>query len=281
MTHVAIQGTSGAFSHAAAIKALGPDLDIMECRTSQDLFDAVADGVVPYGVVPVENTLAGSVQTNMDLLFQPQIHIVAEAQIRIRLCLVAQPGCSISQVHRVASHPVALQQCQDFFSRNPQIEAVTAFDTAGSVRDLMAGGADYDAAIGSELAATLYGADILEKQLEDHEQNFTRFLTIARDPIDVPEEGVKTSIAFTVQHHPGALHDALLAIATHDVDLTRIESRPIPGRPWEYRLYADLRAPSTANQSAAVAALEVLTREVRLLGQYLEESGASSGEPLR
>ena len=123
--------------------------------------------------------------------------------------------------------------------------------------------------------------DILEKQLEDHEQNFTRFLTIARDPIDVPEEGVKTSIAFTVQHHPGALHDALLAIAAHDVDLTRIESRPIPGRPWEYRLYADLRAPSTANQSAAVAALEVLTREVRLLGQYLEESGASSGEPLR
>ena len=199
MTRVAIQGASGAFSHAAAIKALGSDVEIMECRTSDALFDAVSDGIALYGVVPVENTLAGSVQRNMDLLFQPEIHIVAEARIRIRLCLAVRPGYSISQIRRVASHPVALQQCQGFFSRNPLIEAVTAFDTAGSVRDLMAGDADYDAAISSEFAASLYGANVLEKNLEDHEQNFTRFLTIAREPIDLPEEGVKTSIAFTIR----------------------------------------------------------------------------------
>ena len=271
MTRVAIQGVSGAFSHAAAIKALGSDVEIMECRTSEALFDAVSGGIALYGVVPVENTLAGSVQRNMDLLFHPEIHIVAEARIRIRLCLVARAGYSVSQIKRVASHPVALQQCQGFFSRNPLVEAVTAFDTAGSVRDLMTGDSEYDAAIGSELAASLYGANVLEKNLEDHEQNFTRFLTIAREPVELPEEGVKTSIAFTVQHRPGALHEALLAIATHDVDLTRIESRPIPGRPWEYRLYADLRSHSTTGQSAAVEALEVATSEVRLLGQYLEE----------
>ena len=271
MTRVAIQGASGAFSHAAAIKALGSDVEIVECRTSEALFNAVLDGVALYGVVPIENTLAGSVQRNMDLLFLPEIHIIAEARIRIRLCLAVQPGRSIKEVRRVASHPVALQQCHGFFSRNPQIEAITAFDTAGSVRDLMAGDADYDAAIGSELAASLYGADVLEQNLEDHEQNFTRFLTIARDPIDLPEEGVKTSIAFTIQHHPGALHEALLAIAGHNVDLTRIESRPIAGRPWEYRLYADLRAHSIINQSAAVDALEAVTTEVRVLGQYLEE----------
>ena len=271
MTRVAIQGGSGAFSHAAALKALGSDVEIMECRTSEALFDAVSAGIALYGVVPVENTLAGSVQRNMDLLFHPEIHIVAEARIRIRLCLVARPGHSISQIKRVASHPVALQQCQGFFSRNPLIEAVTAFDTAGSVRDLMTGDSEYDAAIGSELAVSLYGANVLEKNLEDHEQNFTRFLTIAREPTELPEEGVKTSIAFTVQHHPGALHEALLAIAAHDVDLTRIESRPIPGRPWEYRLYADLRSHSATGQLAAVEALEAATSEVRLLGQYLEE----------
>ena len=271
MTRIAIQGASGSFSHAAAIKALGSDVEIMECRTSEALLDAVSDGIALYGVVPVENTLAGSVQRNMDLLFQPEIHIVAEARIRIRMCLAVRPGYSMSQVRRVASHPVALQQCQGFFSRNPLVEAVTAFDTAGSVRDLMAGDADYDAAIGSELAASLYGADVLEQNLEDHEQNFTRFLTIARNPIALPEQGVKTSIAFTVQHRPGALHEALLAIAAHDVDLTRIESRPIAGQPWKYRLYADLRALSTTDQSAAVEALEAVTSEVRLLGQYLEE----------
>ena len=136
----------------------------------------------------------------------------------------------------------------------------------------MAGDADYDAAIGSELAASLYGVDINEQNLEGHEQNFTRFLTIARDPIDLPEEGVKTSIAFTIQHRPGALHEALLAIAGHNVDLTRIESSPIAGQPWEYRLYADLRAHSIINQSPLqVDALEAVTTEVRVLGQYLEE----------
>lgn len=122
MTRIAIQGASGSFSHAAAIKALGSDVEIMECRTSEALFDAVSDGIALYGVVPVENTLAGSVQRNMDLLFQPEIHIVAEKRIRIRMCLAVRPGYSMSQVRRVASHPVALQQCQGFFSRNQQYQ---------------------------------------------------------------------------------------------------------------------------------------------------------------
>lgn len=271
MTSAAIQGASGAFSHVAAIQALGTDVEVVECRTFEALFGAVVDGTAQHGIVPVENTLAGSVQRNMDLLVLHDVHVVAESRVRVRLCLAAAPGRSIEQLGRAASHPVALQQCHGFFSRNPHIEAVTAFDTAGSVKELMEGDADYDAAIASDLAASMYGAHVLERDLEDDAQNFTRFLIIALDAIEPPAEGTKTSLAFTVPHRPGSLHEALGAIALYDVDLTRIESRPIPGRPWEYRFYADLRGPSTADQSAAVEALRAVVSDVRVLGQYREE----------
>ena len=271
MSSAAIQGVRGAFSHAAAIRALGSDVDVVECRTFEELFAAVEAGHAQHGVVPVENSLVGSVQRNMDLLLEHALPVVAEARLRVRLCLAARPGVVLEEVSRAASHPVALEQCHDFFARCPTIEAVPVFDTAGSIRGLMAGKADYDAAIGSELAASLYGAAILERDLEDDRHNYTRFLVIAPEPTLPPLEGAKTSLVFQVRHEPGSLHTALGVFKRHGVDLTRLESRPIPGRPWEYRFYADLRGPSPADQLAAVEALDVVADEVHVLGQYREE----------
>ena len=274
MSSAAIQGVRGAFSHAAAIRALGEDVGIIECRSFEELFRTVVDGGADRGIVPVENTLAGSVQRNMDLLVRNPLHVVAEARVRVRLCLAAPPGRALGEVRRVASHPVALEQCLAFFERHPDFRPVTAFDTAGSVRDLMRGTADYDAAIGSELAASLYGAVVLLRELEDDAGNYTRFLVVSREAVaPAPRGTVKTSLAFTLAHRPGSLHRALGCFAEHDVDLARIESRPIPGRPWEYRFYVDLRGSSEAAEAAAVEALTAEAVEVRVLGRYPEAAG--------
>jgi prephenate dehydratase len=270
----AIQGVRGAFSHAAAIEALGDDVDIVECRAFEDLFRTVAEGRATHGIVPVENSLAGSVPRNMDLLLQHTLHVVAEARVRVRLSLAAQPGTQLEDVARVASHPVALEQCRGFFERHPEFEAVAAFDTAGSIKELMEGRADYDAAIGSALAVSLYGASALAHDLEDDRQNYTRFLVVARQPVTVPKDGTKTSLVFQVRHVPGSLHTALGVLRTHGADLTRLESRPIPGRPWEYRFYADLRGPTPQEQLDAISALGGVATEVRVLGQYPEVASA-------
>lgn len=270
-TRAAIQGVCGAFSHAAAISSLGDDVEIVECRTFEDVFVAVEDGAVDHGVVPVENSLAGSVQRSMDLLARYPFHVVREAQVRVRLCLATRPGTSLAEVGRVGSHPVALQQCHGFFSRYPELRSVAAFDTAGSIKDLMLGRADYEAAIGSELAAKLYGATVVERDLEDDPHNYTRFLIVATEPIPAPESGAKTSIVFQVPHRPGSLHAALGVLRRHGVDLTRLESRPIPGRPWEYRFYADLRGAPAMIQNLAIEELGEVVAEVQVLGTYREE----------
>jgi prephenate dehydratase len=267
---VAIQGEEGAFSHAAAVEALGPEVVIVPCRTFQDLFRTVEEGGASVGVVPVENTLAGMVQVSMDLLVSSPLHVVAEVRVPIHLALVAPPGVALGELRTVASHPVALQQCTRFFRRHPALEPVVAYDTAGSVRDLLAGVVDYDAAIGSELSATLYGGSILERRIEDNDQNFTRFLVVAAAPGPDPVTAPKTSLAFTTPHRPGSLHRALGVLAEQGVDLTRLESRPIPGRPWEYRFYADLRGRDLEAHRAAAEALEALGGEVRILGHYEE-----------
>ncbi len=190
--------------------------------------------------------------------------------MRIGLCLVAPPGRHLEEVASAASHPVALQQCHGFFRDHPGIEAVVAYDTAGSVRDLLEGRGDYDAAIGSALAAELYGGEVLLDHIEDDPANFTRFLAVAREAYPTPGDGAKTSIAFTVPHRPGSLHEALGFFARRGVDLTRLESRPIPGTPWEYRFYADLRGVPLAEQLACVEELRAAGSEVRVLGSYAE-----------
>jgi prephenate dehydratase len=266
---IAIQGERGAFSHAAARQVVGGDPDILACRTFEELFAAVESNKSELGMVPVENTLAGSVQRNLDLLVHHTLHAVAETRVRIDLCLVAPPGRSLAEIRSAASHPVALQQCHTFFREHPGVAPVVAYDTAGSVRDLLDGRGDYDAAIGSVLAAELYGGEVLLDHIEDDAGNFTRFLAVAREPTPVVGEA-KTSIAFTVPHRPGSLHEALGRFARRGVDLTRLESRPIAGTPWEYRFYADLRGVPLAEQLACVEELRGAGSDVRVLGSYAE-----------
>jgi prephenate dehydratase len=263
---VAIQGEAGAFSHAAALALHGPDLRLLSCPTFDELFRAVQSGEAARGMVPIENSLAGSVYENYDLLSAHALHVVAEWYLRIRHCLIARPGTTLADIRRVASHPVALAQCRRFFQSHPEIVATPAYDTAGSVRNLMAGDTAADAAIASGLAAQLYGAAVLADGLEDHAENYTRFLVIAREPAPA-ERANKTSLLFGLSNAPGTLHRALGVFASRGLDLSKIESRPVPGRPWEYLFYLDvLGRPEEVGR--AVEELRAFAPGLRILGAY-------------
>jgi prephenate dehydratase len=264
---VAIQGEAGSFSHAAALQALGPHIRLVPCASFDELFRAVDAGAAVRGIVPIENSLAGSVHENYDLLGAHSLHVVAETQVRVRHCLVARPGTELAAIRRVASHPVALAQCRKFFAARPDVAPVPANDTAGSVRDLMAGRVAADAAIASSLAAELYGGMVLLENLEDHAENYTRFLLVAREPA-APERARKTSLVFTLPNVPGSLHRALGAFAARQLDLTKIESRPLPGRPWEYAFYLDVLGDPGGDVAAALAEIRGFARELRVLGAY-------------
>ena len=267
---VAIQGEAGSFSHAAALETHGPTIRLLPCPTFVELFRAVETAQATSGVVPIENTLAGSVHENYDLLSAHALHVAGETELRIKHCLIAPPRTTLREVRRVASHPVALTQCRRFFSRHPDLVAVPAYDTAGSVRDLMAGKVEADAAIASSLAADLYGAAVLEEGLEDHVENYTRFLIVTREPAATERgETTKTSLLFALGNGPGTLHRALGVFAARGLNLTKIESRPIPGHPWEYLFYLDVTDESGAHGLAdAIDELRTVASGVRILGTY-------------
>jgi prephenate dehydratase len=264
---VAIQGERGSFSHEASLRALGEGVEILPCPSFEALFEAVADGRADRGVVPIENSLHGSIHENYDRLSARELHIVGETQLRIRQCLIARPGASLAGIRRVASHPVALAQCRRFFVEHPAIEGVPAYDTAGSVRDLLANGPPSDGAIASALAARLYGGDVLVAGIEDDPQNFTRFLVLGRDEGPL-ETATKTSLVFALRNEPGVLHRALGSFALRGVDLAKIESRPRRGRPWEYLFYLDVLGDPRGAAGEALVELRSLATELRILGSY-------------
>jgi prephenate dehydratase len=270
VTAVAIQGEAGSFSHAAALDLHGPALRLVPCATFEQLFQAVQTGIATRGIVPIENTLAGSVHENYDLLSAHALHVVGETQVWIHHCLIARPGTELPAVRRVASHPVALAQCRRFFATHPHLVAVPSYDTAGSVRDLMAGKERADAAIASALAAELYGGEVLAEGLEDHAENYTRFLVVAREAVDGRRvAGVtKISLVFTLPNTPGSLHRALTVFARRGLNLTKIESRPIPGRPWEYLFYLDVIGDAREQSDEALAELRTFVPVLRVLGRY-------------
>lgn len=272
---VAIQGELGSFSHEAAVRALGDGVQVHPQPTFSALFAAVCASETACGVVPVENTLVGSIHENYDRLKANPLHIVAETQVRVRLCLVARPGTTFDAIRRVASHPVALGQCQKFFAAHPRLEAIPAYDTAASVRDLFTEGAPADAAIGSALAARLYGGAVLREGIEDHPENYTRFLVVAREAAAATGR-CKTSVVFTLPNTPGSLHRALGMFAQRDLDLAKIESRPIPGRPWEYAFYLDVLGDPAGELTAALEECRALAREFRILGSYPQGTGPGS-----
>ena len=272
---VAFQGDYGAFSEDAARKLVGRDAVTVPFRKFDEMFEAVSTARADAAIVPIENSLAGSVHQNYDLMMEHDLTIVGETYLRIVHNLIAAPGVPLSGIRRVYSHPVALAQCGKFLRANKQIEAEAAYDTAGSVRMVMASSSRTDAAIAGHSAAAFYGAEVLAEGIEDNPQNFTRFLLLTRSGISIQlaapleTERRKTSIVFRVANTPGALYKALAAFALRDVDLCKIESRPIEGRPWEYSFYLDFAGDQKdARVDRAIAQLAETAESIRVLGSY-------------
>jgi prephenate dehydratase len=273
---IAFQGARGAFSEEAARKLLGPDTNVLPCDRFEDIFRALKDGRTVGAVVPIENTLAGSVHENYDHLQNFELPIVAETSVRIVHNLIAPKGVPFSKVRRVFSHPVALSQCLDFFAANPQIERIPFYDTAGSVKMAIEEGLTDAAGIASSVAAEIYGGRILRRSIESDRQNFTRFFLlrrpeyVAKHPVRAPSSAAwKTSLVFGTRNVPGALFRALSAFALRDLSLTKIESRPLRGRPWEYLFYLDfLGRVDTPNAQNALNHLRELADYLRVLGSY-------------
>jgi len=266
------QGARGAFSEEAGRKLLGDDLELLPCERFLDMFEALAAGKVDYAVAPIENTLAGSVYENYDHLLNFKLPIIAETRIRIVHNLIARPEAEFADITRAISHPVALGQCIEFFKQHREIRAESFYDTGGSVQAVMEGDDRTIAAIASSTAAELYGAKILVKSIEDNSENFTRFYLLAREAPAEPPAGegeLKTSIAFSTANVPGALYKCMAAFALRDVSLTKIESRPLRGRPWEYLFYLDfLGAPSERRCENALNHLAEMTELLAVLGTY-------------
>jgi prephenate dehydratase len=272
---VAFQGELGAFSQVAVRQLAGARAKPVPQPWFDHVFAALARGEVDAAAVPIENTLHGSVHENYDLLLKHDFAITAETSVRIVHNLVAPPGVSFASIRAVYSHPVALNQCLDFFARHKSLTRETFYDTAGSVKMVMEERPAGAAAIGSELAAKIYGARILKRGIEDDRQNFTRFFLL--EPAGAKPRSLKgsrakpwkTSLVFTTRNIPGALFRALAALALRDLNLVKIESRPLRGKPWEYLFYLDLLGRSDDKTVAnALAHLSEVADYLRVLGSY-------------
>ena len=263
---VAFQGEPGAYSEQAVHGHFG-EVDTLPCESFEEVFTAVGSGQCEYGLIPIENSLAGSIHQNYDLLMQHQLQIVGEYFLRVRHCLIALPDVRMSDIKKAISHPQALGQCAGYLrSHHLSLEAV--YDTAGSVKMLKESGARDTAAVASRRAAEIYGMQILEEGIEDNPENFTRFLAISLDPVK-PEAEAKTSILFTLKNEPGALFKALSVFALREINLTKIESRPLVGKPWEYLFYIDfVGATDEERVGKALAHLGEYAAMLRVLGSY-------------
>ncbi len=264
---VAIQGEAGSFSHEAAKRML-PGCGIVPCARSAEVFDRLEQGSVNAAVIPIENSLAGSVAEHFDLLLARNVSIQQEYRLRILHNLIAAPGVKIRDIRRAYSHPVALDQCRDFFRKHPRIEATPFYDTAGSVKHVMESGSRDAGGIAGRHAAAVYKGRILAASIEDDKQNFTRFFLIRKGRRVVPGAN-KTSIAFRVKNVPGALFKALSVFALRDISLSKIESRPMRGRPWEYMFYADLLCGDSKVARNALRHLAESASPVKVLGVYV------------
>jgi prephenate dehydratase len=266
---VAFQGERGAFSEEAVVVHFGEAARPLPCRSFAEVFEAASSGRADYGVVPIENSLAGSIHQVYDLLLARGLHIVGEVEIRISHHLIALPGVKLADVRRVLSHPQALAQCQKSLARLlPEAEPVPTYDTAGSVKLLREENIRDGAALASRRAAEIYGLAILRECLEDDPENYTRFLVLGTSPVE-PQGPAKTSLVFSVKNAPGALHRCLGAFARRGIDLTKIESRPLRGKRWQYVFYVDFAG--SVHEERCRQALEELrgmATFLRVLGSY-------------
>ncbi|HVO56878.1 MAG TPA: prephenate dehydratase [Dongiaceae bacterium] len=292
---VAFQGEHGAFSEAAAIQLLGEGITTVPRATFDSAFRAIAEGAADALLAPVENTLAGSVMRVYDLLLESNLNMVAETILPIEHHVIGVPGATLEGLRSVASHPMALAQCEKFFLKHPGLKRVPAEDTAGSVRDALAKGDKTAAGIAGRYAATRYGGAILAESIQDNAENFTRFVLLIPASPDgsfelftpskqprVAElmqalserrsqrdaEGLKMSLAFQLAHRPGALLAALEPFSRHGVNLQKIESRPIHGSPWEYQFFLDVQTTSLPSLQAAISEVQSSTSFLHILGLY-------------
>jgi prephenate dehydratase len=263
---VAIQGEAGSFSHEAARRMI-PGSSVVPCARSIEVFDQLESGKVPVAVIPIENTLAGTVTEHADLLLARDVFIQREYRLRIVHNLIAARGTRNADLRRALSHPVALDQCREFFRKNPHLQPVPFYDTAGSVKHVVENRLSDAAGIASRRAAAVYKGKILAAGIEDDKRNFTRFFLLRRKRRILPHSN-KTSIVFGLKNIPGALHKALRVFAERDISLTKIESRPIRGRPWEYVFYADFLRGDDKLARGAMLQLRAIAEMVKVLGVY-------------
>jgi len=263
---VAFQGEPGAYSEQAVFNYFGT-VETKPCESFDMVFEAVLSDACEFGLIPIENSLAGSIHQNYDLLLRHDLHIVGEYLLRVQHCLIVLPGVKKEEIKKAISHPQALGQCAAYL-RNHGIKPEQGYDTAGSVKMLKESGARDTAAIASRRAAEIYEMQILEEGIEDNAENYTRFLAISKTAVK-PEGEAKTSIVFTLKNQPGALFKALSVFALRDIDLTKIESRPLQGTPWNYLFYIDFIG--AAHEETARKALDHLSEyalTLRVLGSY-------------
>ncbi|MBP6209910.1 MAG: prephenate dehydratase [Anaerolineales bacterium] len=263
---VSFQGEPGAYSEQAVFNYFG-NVETVPCESFDVMFDSVISGKSDAALAPIENSLAGSIYQNYDLLLRHDLHIVGEYFLRVQHCLIANPGVKMEDIKKAISHPQALGQCAAYL-RGKGIKPETVYDTAGSVKMLKASGDMDTAAIASRRAAELYGMQILQEGIEDNQENYTRFLAVQREAT-VPTGEAKTSIVFTLKHVPGSLFKAMSVFALRDIDLTKIESRPFQGKPWEYLFYIDFVG--SADDDVSRRALDHLgeyATSLRVLGSY-------------
>ena len=268
---IVFQGEYGAFSHSAALKLAGDSVRVLPCPSFREAFEKIRSSEAASGAIPIENTLHGSVHENYDRLLEYGFFISGETSIRISHQLIVRPGVKFRDIKRVYSHPVALNQCKRFFEKHSHIEPVPQYDTAGSVKLLNEQELTDTGAIASVTAAEIYNGVILKRNIEDNRQNFTRFflLTKQQQTLATGTGDWKTSIVFSTANRPGALFRAMACFALRDLSLTKIESRPLLGKPWEYLFYVDLQGSSEDEKvQRALAQLAESAEFVKVLGSY-------------
>jgi chorismate mutase/prephenate dehydratase len=268
---VAFQGERGAFSEEAAFRFFKKKIETLPCKSFTNVFKLVKEGKANFGIIPIENSLEGSIGQNYDLLLKSDLKIFGEIILKINHCLIGFPKTKINSIEKVYSHPQALGQCRDFLEKLG-CQLIPTSDTAGSVKMIKEKNLKNSAAIASERAAKFYKMKILKKNIESNSQNFTRFFVISKKEAEFTKND-KTSIVFSLKHVPGALYSALKPFAKNKINLTKIESRPIVGKPWQYNFYLDFQGNQKEKKvQRALKELKKISNFVKILGSYPAEN---------
>jgi len=265
---IAFQGERGAYSEVAARELAGKSITPVPCDTFDTLFDKVHRKQADLGVIPIENSLIGSIHKNYDLLLDHELKVIGEVQLRVSHALIAPPGIPFKRISKVYSHPMALEQCRKFFKKHKTIAPISYYDTAGAVKMLAQSGLTNSAAIASPFAAQIHKMKILHKAIEDEKHNYTRFLLLSRTAVKLRGRA-KTSIVFSLKSEPGALFKALSVFALRNIDLTKIESRPSRKKAWQYYFYVDFEGDIKEERvNHALDHLAEITHFIKKLGSY-------------